>query len=398
MAKRRFELPGVQDLSKEQDAVLALPRAGRHFIVGGPGTGKSVLALLRARRHQRNRDIHLFLVFNHILHEASRQLYDGELDSETWVSWFCRLFVEITGETVPKLSLRENEGFEPIDWGGVEDAIHSMKSDPDFELPFLVIDEGQDMPPQFYRCLVNLGFENFFVVADQNQQITNENSSRKNIANELDIDARDVIELTTNYRNAWPVARLARAFHTGDPATLPPKLPAKPAAGSAVATPVLYDYDETKLDSVARRILLTADRDPKQLIGVLAPNNAVRQRYFDALRDALGSANIRLDNPQPSMQTYHGGHRPEVTFNEGGILVINAQACKGLEFDTVVLADIDEHYVRASDPDPAKRLFFVMVSRAKERVILLMRRGTARARYLEAILPTDPSVLKREAM
>ena len=37
-------------------------------------------------------------------------------------------------------------------------------------------------------------------------------------------------------------------------------------------------------------------------------------------------------------------------FDEGGILVINAQACKGLEFDTVVLADIDEHYLRRNDP------------------------------------------------
>ena len=45
MARRRFELPGIQDLSKEQEAARALPRRGRHLIVGGPGTGKSVLAL-----------------------------------------------------------------------------------------------------------------------------------------------------------------------------------------------------------------------------------------------------------------------------------------------------------------------------------------------------------------
>ena len=41
--------------------------------------------------------------------------------------------------------------------------------------PFLVIDEGQDMPPQFYHALVALGFDRFFVVADQNQQITEKN-------------------------------------------------------------------------------------------------------------------------------------------------------------------------------------------------------------------------------
>ena len=391
MPTRNFSLPGIQELSKEQDAVLALPREGRHLIVGGPGTGKSVVALLRARQYHRNRVPYLFLVFNHILHQASRQLYGAELHSETWMSWFYRLFFEITGELVPNKAPEKADGFEPTDWNGVEDAIDAMRDMPDFDQPFLVIDEGQDMPPQFYGCLVNLGFENFFVVADQNQQITDENSSRADIANALDIDADNVIELTTNYRNAWPVARLARAFYTGDPATPPPDLPAQPSAGAAASTPKLYVYAEEHLERIAAGLLRMVDRDPRHLIGVLAPSNAVRRRYHDALR----SVDIELDNPRPSVDTHHGGHRPDLAFDEGGILVINAQACKGLEFDTVVLADIDEHYVRASDPDPAKRLLYVMAARARERVYLLMRRGAARARYLQAILPTDPSVLAR---
>ena len=56
MTKRKFELPGIQDLNKEQEAVRALPTEGQHLIVGGPGTGKSVLALIRARRHYQDRE------------------------------------------------------------------------------------------------------------------------------------------------------------------------------------------------------------------------------------------------------------------------------------------------------------------------------------------------------
>ena len=394
MATRRFELPGIQDLSKEQDAVLALPREGRHLIVGGPGTGKSVVALLRARQYRRNKVPHLFLVFNHILHQASRQLHGADLDSETWVSWFHRLFFEITGELAPKLAPEGADGFEPTDWNGAEDVIDAMPCVADFERPFLVIDEGQDMPPQFYGCLVNLGFENFFVVADQNQQITGENSSRADIANALDIDADEVLELTTNYRNARPVARLARAFYTGDPATPPPDLPMQPQGSATASTPTLYLYEGGNLERIAKGILRMADRDPRMLIGVLAPSNAVRQRYFNALR----SVDVRLDNHRPSVETFHGGHRPEIAFDQGGILVINAQACKGLEFDTVVLADVDEHYIRASDPDPAKRRFYVMVARARERVLLLMKRDAARVRYLEAILPADGTALRRKEL
>ena len=40
MPKRKFELPGIQDLSKEQEAARVLPKKGQHLIVGGPGTGE----------------------------------------------------------------------------------------------------------------------------------------------------------------------------------------------------------------------------------------------------------------------------------------------------------------------------------------------------------------------
>ena len=60
------------------------------MIVGGPGTGKSVLALIRARRHVRDHDDYLFLVFNHLLDRASGQLFGNGLDSRTWDAWFRR--------------------------------------------------------------------------------------------------------------------------------------------------------------------------------------------------------------------------------------------------------------------------------------------------------------------
>ena len=59
--------------------------------------------------------------------------------------------------------------------------------------------------------------------------------------------------------------------------------------------------------------------------------------------------------------------------------MINAQACKGLEFDTVILADIDEHYFRRGDPDTTRRLFYVMVARARDRAFLFTQ-GTVKAR------------------
>ena len=386
MAKRSFELPGIQDLSKEQEAARALPAEGQHLIIGGPGTGKSVLALLRAGRHQRERDDYLFLVFNHLLNRASGQLFGGSLDSRTWIGWFLETFEMLTGKPAPRLA--PNNGFREIDWAGVDAIVQELPVADTPQRPYLVVDEGQDMPPEFYDALVGLGFDRFFVVADQNQQITDANSSRLDLQNCLAIDTDAVIELRQNYRNHFQVARLAREFYTGDPASPPPELPG-PAAG---AVPLLYVYEESRLDAVARGILLLADRDPRQLIGVIAPRNTVRVRYLEALR----STDVALDNPRPTIETFHGDNRPDLAFDEGGILVINAQACKGLEFDTVVLADIDEHYVRRSDPDVAKRLFYVMVARARERVFMFMKRGERGE--IEKILPPDQDVLRRKEL
>ena len=385
MAQRRFELPGIQDLSKEQEVARALPKEGQHLIIGGPGTGKSVLALLRAGRHQRERDDYLFLVFNHLLDRASGQLFGNGLVSRTWDAWFRAMFREATGKSVPLEEPNDN-GYREIDWAGVEAIVRSLPEGKTPQRPALVIDEGQDMPPAFYDALVGLGFERFFVVADQNQQITESNSSRREIQDCLAIETDKVIEIRKNYRNHYRVARLAREFYTGDPASPPPELPEEGTG----TVPLLYVYEEGGLDRVARGILLFSDRDPCQLIGVIAPKNRVRERYLEALR----SVEVELDNPRPAVRTHHMGERGEVDFCEGGILVINAQACKGLEFDTVVLADIDEHFVRRSDPDLARRLFYVMVARARERVFMFMKRGEGRE--IGKILPKDPDVLRRE--
>ena len=285
---------------------------------------------------------------------------------------------------------QSGSSFRGIDWDGVATIIQGLPASTNgIERPYLVIDEGQDMPRQFYESLVNLGFENFFVAADQNQQITEENSNRRDIENSLGLDTAEVKELTWNYRNRYPVARLAREFYTGDPASPPPDLP-EPGP-SARTVPRLYSYRANDLAAVAQGILRLSDRDPRQLIGVIAPNNRVRERYLEVLR----SVDVPLDNSRPAIETFHGDHRPDVVFGESGILVINAQACKGLEFDTVILADIDEHWFDPRNPDAASRLFYVMVARAIERVFLFMKQGK---HPIEEILPTNRGILQREEL
>ena len=250
--------------------------------------------------------------------------------------------------------------------------------------------KGRICRQAFYRTLTHLGFENFYVAADQNQQIhTDKCSSRQDIENTLAIEPGGTLELKTNYRNTRPVALLARHFYPADPASPRPDLSdLKPAA----ATPELWTYGRANtatLAAIAENILRLSDRNPRKLIGIITPDNTVRTKFNDALR----RANPKLDNDKPPIQTFVSGQRELPDFGQGGLMVINAQSCKGLEFDTAILADIDQHQPKR-DPHALKARFYVMVARAREQVILL-RTGNV-CPVVDGLLPTDPTILVRK--
>lgn len=395
MANRAWVLPEIQELSKEQERARLLPMKGCYLIAGGPGTGKSVLALLRTRRHHRPKggQDYVFLVYNKLLLEASRELVDNAVNAHPWKTLFKGIYKRMLSQPCP---VRNGHAYD-IDWEQVKEGIHSAPQEiPPPLTPFVIIDEGQDMPPAFYEALAQLGFENFYVVADQNQQITDENSNLRDIENALAIDTSDRVELTENYRNCDRVARLALEFCVEDPACPPVSLPAnKPCA----RTPVLVDYGQDcrwDFDGVVQRLLKLADRNSDKLIGIITPKNTCRDRWLEGLREALKDNKVVLDHGRPRIATYVSGDEDgDHRFSQGGIFVINAQSAKGLEFDWVFLADINEYVCHLEDQDwmdEKKRLFYVMVSRAREQVILLRQRD--RGCPIEAILPKDERILR----
>lgn len=386
---RRFALP--DRLSKDQDSALALPLEGQHLIVGGPGTGKSVVALLRVRRLAEEGADYRFLAYNKLLDQSSRHLFGNGLNASTLDTWFRRLWQHLFNETVPLQPADQAGGYQAIHWAKVTEWLQTNEVPRQPQaLPFLVIDEGQDMPPAFYNALANIGFKHFYVVADQNQQIHPEKcSARQDIENALAIAPADTLELQANYRNTRPIAQLAQHFYPADPASPRPELPpAKPGA----STPELWRYGNgaaQTLEEIAERILQTSDRNPRKLIGIITPNNHVRETFVGV----LSRTSPVLDHDKPEIRTFASGQQGAMDFGIGGIMVINAQSCKGLEFDTVVLADIDEHQPRYSS-DVLKKRFYVMVARAREQIILLRTGNSARA--IDDLLPQDPAVLTRK--
>jgi predicted RNA-binding Zn-ribbon protein involved in translation (DUF1610 family) len=429
MARISFRLPDIQELSKQQMNARNLPIEGQHLIVGGPGTGKSVVALLRARRLAREKKDYLFLVYNVLLEKNSYGLGGEELKAVTWKKWFKNNFQTWFGKAMP-VDVDNNEKW---------DAIIAMEPLENIDTSlYLIIDEGQDMPPQFYGTLLKVGFEHFYVVADQNQRITERNSTREDIEKALLIKPDDVLELTANYRNPLPVARLAQAFFTDDPASPQVDLPT-PGVGDRIPRMMQYGFNtKRELTHIAIQILSSYDRNVDKLICIVTATDEIRNRFCDELR------NVNLPKPlghgRPGIQTYSSDERivddglvgtasdflcpqcgekmeirknnkdngvfwgckgypkctytktyTKIDFRNGGIIVINQQSVKGLEFDTVYIADIDSYSGR--DRDELMKKFYVMVSRARDDVVLL-RTGES-SPQVEAIIPNDETVLER---
>lgn len=383
--KRKFELPSVDDLLKEQDVILRLPESGQFLVIGGPGTGKSVVSLIRRRRIEKEKN-YIFLVYNHVLMRSTKQMIEGEMNGETWKRWFNDEFKNLTDEFPPRKSDESKEvDFDKaiIKLQEHFEGLEISENDLNF-----IIDEGQDMPPKFYDALIEMGFINFFVVADQNQQITEQNSSIVELQDALAVDR--IYELTENHRNTYEIAKLASKFYT-DPATPPPKLPKKPPK---LKPPKLHEYDGTDegFELIIKRILVTAYNHPKQLIGIFTLSNDTRKRYIDA----LNKNKVKFKELSKLLvSTYSFGDSPEnIDFNRGGIVVLNSASVKGLEFDSAFIVDIDE-FNRIPNVDALKKIFYVMVSRARYDLTLLRNIAHRRQPKLDGILPADEEILGR---
>jgi len=375
MAKRRFDLPGIEDLNKDQDKVLRLPQNGQFLVVGGPGTGKSVVALLRTLKYQQDNN-YLFLTYNHVLRASTIQCIESQLESDTAWSWYYKLLYGLTKKYVP-----ETDNYKP-DYEKIIQIFEELDLEEgrDFHL---IIDEGQDMPQGFYDSLMYLGYENFFIVADQNQQITEENSSRQELTDMLGLDVADVVELKENYRNSSPIAILSQYFYT-DIASPKPELPDKPSSD----TPILYEYE--LVDSCVKMMLREADRDNSKLVGLIVASDTKRDDYVKRLQNV----DINRDNEKPIISSYKQADKGNVNidFGQGGIVVLNDKSVKGIEFDVVFII-LDGLKLFQNDTESMKKRMYVMTSRAKEKLVLF--KGMSCDEAVSDLLPHDTSILER---
>ena len=363
-----LELPVYDTLSEEHDDILALPLDTSCLVTGPPGTGKTVMAIYRASILHRSGRRPQLLMYGRLLSSYTKAAI-GKLEIDGAVStyhrWFSQFWRRCYGGKPPEL--------RPwiFDWSSCLDKIIDDPPAASERRHFL-IDEGQDMPSDFY-LLLKLISESLTVFADENQRITDQQSTLAEIRAATGI--REILKLTRNYRNTRPIAEFAKSFYTGLPSGIP-ELPPESARGER---PFLIAHE--KLHQAIEFIRNYENNHRDHSIGILLERKWQVKQFYNRLQEKTRNpVQVYLSSDRRDASTY-----PEIDFAGPGIKLLTHRSAKGLEFDTVFLPELQE-LIGDPQADDVRMRFYVMSSRAKK-VLGLMYTGDGTPRFVQALPP-----------
>lgn len=294
------------------------PHAAIH---GAAGTGKTLVAVEKAKRLASSTEPVLFLCYNSAL----------------------KTYLE-ANHALPNVHYATFHGFarELIGPGGtLEDAERALLAHliDDRPIPYthLIVDEGQDFATEWLEYLNHRFRDGAFYVFYDRHQLVQADDTRW-------LDAVPCrLVLSRNCRNTDPIARAA--YRAGG-------LAVSPTLGVTGPKPVLHvASDETRAIELATALLEAAQKGGK------TPAHELATLTLDTLPTDSRWRRLRV------------GEKEVVDFPAmGRVTLTTARRFKGLEASLVIVADAD--FRKAEDPDWRRRLY-VACSRARHAVHII---------------------------
>lgn len=386
-----MRLPTRAELSEEQeDFLMDAPFDRPVLCTGPPGTGKTVLALYRSVTLADKKQKADLVMFSKLLSryvERSIEELGLDLNVATWHSWIYKLWWDANRLRMPEL-----EKWAP-DFKRAASLIQEEKPRLPTNLYWehLIVDEGQDFPKEFYLFLTVIRHNDkvlsgrpapgLTVFADENQRLeASRNSTIEDIVNYL--PGIEKFELTINYRNSAPIARLAGHFYVGlrtGIATV-----SKREKGSV---PVLRRFGsfEEEVGSIVNWAYNNSDLS----VGVIVVNRETQKKMVKQLQSACSDKNIKI-------QSYSSNSRVDaIEFYRNGIItVICDKSCKGLEFDAVFIPQLQAYRIEGADKDFFKMKMYVMTSRARQHLQLSFSECDEDPQVLKMLPSHDSGILR----
>ncbi|ONH61370.1 RNA polymerase [Frankia sp. CcI49] len=319
---------------------------GSRLVIATLGSGMAASAVRAARalslaRHRVTIVAETSMLVDHLRHLVPPT--ERGIEVRTFHSFFSRFWRELFREQPPS-SERWTYDFRTC-----LDRVFDRAVLPRVGRHVIVVD-GTRLPREFYLLLRALGVSTTVLVeADSGLGETSDRRIRSALGNP------PAVALPVNRRNTHPVARLASHFRiqAGYAEAAPP--------ARNGATPALWHTSD--LTGLAKRLHDHRRQHPRARIGVLVQQKA----QVDAVRFAL------TQHTADGVQFQHSGYPRQpggrIDLASPGLKVTTWASARGVEFDTVVIAELQDITLDASSPMLAALLEY-LVTRARQSVVL----------------------------
>lgn len=338
----------MNQLLREQYKILEfLDEQNMAVINGAAGTGKTMLAVEKARRHSMNGEKVLFLCYNRLLCKQLEESHSGKQNKQ---------YKNIDFKTISKLAKKITGDYS--NYSGLENWLLECISQPSlFPYKHIIIDEGQDFGlidsekrdssasddvsiiDAMQEVVLNAG-GTFYLFYDRNQMIQGGKYADYKLPDCIqNSDCR--LTLHTNCRNTREIAQTSYT-----PLKNSKKKPLKPGPVLSAATPIVptMHISRNLVDSLDE-ILEELEKDQVDDIVILTQktlnSTGIADRFY------------QTDDSSDDYRYYrHSGKNYRVT---------TCIKFKGLEANSIVLIDLDKE----SFKDRKGLEFYVGTSRAR---------------------------------
>lgn len=362
-----FKLPSFSELNNTQKLIInLLPKSDKLAIIGGPGTGKTIIAIEAAAMMANSKKKCLILSYSTSLRDQIKciaktfNLNIENIEINSYLRWFWR---ELERLGYDPETLQENEFV--YDLSKIENALAIKSIEEKLMYDYIFIDEAQDVQEgliKFFSQFCN----KILVTFDDCQKIGNENGNdsilsydHSNILIDLKIGDK-FFDLIDNYRNTTQIETVARLlFSSYDLNDVTLKKVTSKKHGNKPK--LIYSNEKLSYEKIAKYIVDHYDKSKSVaiLFDSTSPNNTA---LFNDLKEAINNE-IKRQN-QDIKFLYKYGKNSTINSNnslDNAIFLMSFRTSKGLEFDEVFVLTTDVKI----DNYQKRNAFYVAFTRAK---------------------------------
>ena len=341
----------------DQKKILELKTDNNYVVEGGPGAGKTLLAIKKSMEMDNGNKRILHLMYNRPLSYFVKEIIEtigmtGDVEVLTYCSWAIGLSREI--------GVGHPWNGDQTDWDRFEEMTRSVGK----LYSVIITDESQDFPPSLLRALCNISVSVIGFI-DPHQAVEEYKTDVNDVLQAL--NTNEIYRLSYNHRCSKAIMESARSFLTGK------KRYVIGTNKRGNYPTMVYTGGHSDPFVIKDKFMIRfAMNHKEESVGVIA-NSKNLNRLYDMFRS--NGINVQI---------YKARGRDNIDFTTPGVKLVSFGTMKGLEFDHVIIPNTE--YVRSTgDRTRDFNRMYVAMTRAAKNVYMLYADSSSKDKWVSAL-------------